>query len=177
MSATSREDSLYFNQANDKQDTQFRVWEALSAVTLQTTPWTRRRAETALYPTFKNMLCVCVHMDHSTHMEIRGQHVEVSSLFAMWVLGVELKLSGMAVGPFTYQAISLTLTPILRCKNWLGTSFQPAMRDNLGSMAGQKRLVALGTAVTPTPHAFPSFLPIPHPSATFLLACAGTPGA
>lgn len=48
---------------------------------------------------FKNLCvcaCMCAHICHAVHMEVRGHLVEVFSSSSMWVLGIRLRLSVLA---------------------------------------------------------------------------------
>lgn len=49
-----------------------------------------------------------VHRSLSACVVVRGQSAEIGSLFTMWVLWVQLNLSGSVARDFTCWAISLT---------------------------------------------------------------------
>lgn len=48
-----------------------------------------------------------MHTCHGVSVEIRGQPVGVHSPYAMWVLGVEFRLSGMAESPLPTEYVIL----------------------------------------------------------------------
>lgn len=51
------------------------------------------------------ILCVymCLYATHNTHVEVREQPEGIDSLFlsTMWVLGIELRLSGLVASSLT----------------------------------------------------------------------------
>lgn len=64
-----------------------------------------RRTELERVTPFKTipLFCVCilVHTCHDTHVEVKGQLGNVY-FFPVWVLGIELKLSGLATSALTH---------------------------------------------------------------------------
>lgn len=51
-----------------------------------------------------NDFCVCRCTHHCMYVEVRGHLAEISSLLPLWILGIKLRLSGLAASTFACSA-------------------------------------------------------------------------